>query len=109
MPLAGRIGVRIQRVNTITMPIPRVHLFELEDLSWFPHIFRRYATDYLSFVEARLQLHRPAGRLLTDLLSRTGSRRIVDLCSGSSGPLSAPTISVSSYQTEIKPGRKSSY
>ena len=30
------------------MPIPRLHLVELEDLRWFPTVVRDLATDYLS-------------------------------------------------------------
>ncbi len=71
------------------MPIPRVHLFELEDLAWFPRVVRDCATDYLQFVEHALRLHRPTIPLLGDLLSHTDSKRLVDLCSGGSGPLLA--------------------
>ncbi len=71
------------------MSLPRVQLFELEDLAWFPRVIRDYATDYLQFIEHRLRLHRPVMPLLRDLLERSGSERIVDLCSGGSGPLRA--------------------
>ena len=71
------------------MPLPRVHLFELEDLAWFPRVVRNYATDYLQFIEHALGLHRPTIPLLRDLLEQTESNRLVDLCSGSSGPLLA--------------------
>jgi hypothetical protein len=67
--------------------IPRVHLFELEDQRWFPNVLRDLATDYLHFVERRLALHRPAVPLLADLLRTTGASRVVDLCSGGSGPV----------------------
>ena len=29
------------------MALPRLHLFELEDLEWFPHTIRNLALDYL--------------------------------------------------------------
>lgn len=35
------------------MPLPRLQLFELEDLTWFPHTIRDLATDYLHFMETR--------------------------------------------------------
>ncbi len=66
-----------------------MHLFEFEDLAWFPRVVRDCATDYLQFVEHALRLHRPTIPLLGDLLSHTDSKRLVDLCSGGSGPLLA--------------------
>ena len=69
------------------MLLPRVHLFELEDLPWFPRVVRDLATDYLHFVESALALHRPALPLLTKLLRETGSDRVLDLCSGGGGPI----------------------
>ena len=32
------------------MPLPRLQLFELEDLEWFPHTIRDLALDYLGFM-----------------------------------------------------------
>ena len=68
------------------MRLPRLHLFELEDLPWFPALIRDLATDYLHFVETKLQLHAPVVPLLAEALTRTGEREIVDLCSGGGGP-----------------------
>lgn len=68
------------------MRLPRLHLIELEDLPWFPALIRDLATDYLHFVETKMQLHAPVVPLLAEALTRTGERDIVDLCSGGGGP-----------------------
>jgi hypothetical protein len=70
------------------MPIPRFQLFELEDLEWFPAIIRDLARDYLVFMERRFSLHKPVLPLLKEIIAATNSSRIVDLCSGSGGPIS---------------------
>ena len=71
------------------VPLPRLHLFELEDLSWFPAVIRDLATDYLHFMETRFALHQPVVPLLRDALRETKTDRIIDLCSGGSGPVVA--------------------
>lgn len=71
------------------MPIPRAQLVELEDLWWFPRAIRDFATDYLHYMEARFRLHEPAVPLLRDIMRRSGSADIVDLCSGGGGPAAA--------------------
>lgn len=71
------------------MAIPRLHLFELEDQAWFPSVIRDLSTDYLHFVQTRLDLHRPAGRLLAKAMRATGSNHVIDLCSGGGGPVPA--------------------
>jgi|tagenome__1003787_1003787.scaffolds.fasta_scaffold20830535_2 hypothetical protein len=65
----------------------RFHLFELEDQPWFPGIVRDLATDYLHFIEMRFALHRSIVPRLAEALRATGSREIVDLCSGGAGPI----------------------
>lgn len=65
----------------------RRHLFELEDLAWFPAGIRDLATDYLHFIEAWVALHRAIAPLVADALRQTGTSHIVDLCSGGAGPV----------------------
>ena len=65
----------------------RLQLVELEDLPWWPSVVRDLATDYLRFVESRFRLHRPMVPLLADALRRTGTQRVIDLCSGGGGPV----------------------
>jgi hypothetical protein len=65
----------------------RFHLFELEDQSWFPSTIRDLATDYLHFIETALKLDAVLVPLVERALGQSGTTRIVDLCSGGSGPL----------------------
>src|SRR5258708_3515854 len=69
--------------------MPRLQLFELEDLPWFPSTIRDLATDYLHFIEKRFRLHKPVVPLLRSALEKSASARIVDLCSGAGGPVLA--------------------
>lgn len=62
-------------------------LFEFSDQSWLPRCFRRIMTELMQFQAARYQIYRPAIPKLNDLLERSGCREILDLCSGSGGPL----------------------
>lgn len=65
----------------------RFHLFELEDQPWFPVIVRDLATDYLQFIQTRFRLDRAMMPIIRRVLEQSGATRIVDLCSGGSGPL----------------------
>ena len=67
-------------------PMRRIHLFELEDQSWYPAVIRNAATDFLRFALESGEIYAPAAPVLQDLITRTGARRIVDLCSGGGGP-----------------------
>src|SRR5260370_26412420 len=71
------------------MPLPRLQLFELEDLPWFPPAIRDLATDYLHLIERRFDLHKPAVTLLRRALEQSSLARVVDLCSGGGGPVLA--------------------
>jgi hypothetical protein len=71
------------------MPLPRLQLFELEDLQWFPRTIRDLATDYLHFMETRFDLHKPLVPLLREVLEESNTARVVDLCSGGGGPVLA--------------------
>ena len=64
------------------MPLPRLQLFELEDLAWFPPLIRDLATDYLHFMEAQFRLHEPVVPLLAQAIKDSHQTRVVDLCSG---------------------------
>lgn len=69
--------------------IPRLQLVELEDLPWFPRLFRDLATDYLEFVGTRIAMDRGVAPVLRKALERAGATRVVDLCSGGGGPVRA--------------------
>src|SRR4029453_17155878 len=65
----------------------RFHLLELEDQPWFPRVARHLATDYLQFIQTRFRLDRAMRPLVRRVLDESRTTRIVDLCSGGSGPL----------------------
>lgn len=65
----------------------RLHLFELEDQPWFPGVIRDLATDYLQFIQTKFRLDRAMAPIVKRTMEESGTRRIVDLCSGGSGPL----------------------
>jgi len=67
--------------------VKRLHLFELEDQPWFPATIRDLATDYLQFIQTRWRLDRAMTPLIRRVLEQGKTNRIVDLCSGGSGPL----------------------
>ena len=88
----------------------RLHLFEIEDQAWCPAIVRDLATDYLHFVQNAVSLHRTITPLIREALEAAGTTRIVDLCSGGSGPLPAVVaelgesgINVSATLTDLFP------
>jgi hypothetical protein len=78
--LAGRAERR-----RVVPALRRRQLFEWGDAPWLPAVFRRFMTDHLRFHAARG--FAPIVPLLARSLRRTGSERIVDLCSGGGGPL----------------------
>lgn len=63
----------------------RLHLFELEDLEWFPDVVRRGATDYLRFMIELLKIYKPAAVLISDILKKSKINQIIDICSGGGG------------------------
>ena len=64
----------------------RRHLVELEDLPWWPRVFRDAATDYLVTALRFTRIYNGAAPRLAAALERSGANRIVDLCSGGGGP-----------------------
>ncbi len=67
--------------------MPRIQFFELEDLEWFPKVFRNYMTDYLQFFFSKFKLYNPIIPVLKEALSKSRRSCIIDLCSGGSGPI----------------------
>lgn len=63
----------------------RLHLFEFEDLDWFPQIIRSGGTDYLRYFLIRTELYAPSAELISKTMSITGNHKILDLCSGGGG------------------------
>lgn len=65
----------------------RSNLFEFEDLRWFPDIWRKPMTRLLLVVHKMFKTAPVITRLISDVINRSGEYRIVDLCSGSGGPM----------------------
>jgi len=63
----------------------RIHLFEFEDLRWFPDSIRNYMTDFLQFVSNTFNFYRPITPMLKKGLDSIESNRIIDLASGGGG------------------------
>jgi hypothetical protein len=65
----------------------RRHLFEFEDLPWLPAGLRNMVTDVLrEGVVLRRDVYRSVVPMLTKVIREQNAFRVVDLCSGSSGP-----------------------
>ena len=70
----------------------RIHLFEFEDLPWFPHVLRESMTDFLSFLgELARDPYREFVTRLRTAMQRSGQQQLIDLCSGGGGPARAIT------------------
>lgn len=83
-------------------PVRRRHLFEFEDLGWFPTLFRDTITSWLA--DTFVGMYEPVVPLITRLIEAEGSDEVVDLCSGGSGPWEYLKASVDAAQAEA--GRK---
>jgi hypothetical protein len=66
--------------------VKRRQLVELEDLRWWPRVFRNAATDYLVTALRHTRTYSGLVPRLAAALRRTGATRIIDLCSGGGGP-----------------------
>jgi hypothetical protein len=64
----------------------RLHLWEIHEQPWCPSLVRDGATDCLAAIGGTLHQYRNVVPLLQRMLAATGSRQIVDLCSGGAGP-----------------------
>ena len=64
----------------------RLHLLEIHEQPWCPSVVRNGATDCLAIIAAVLHQYRNVVPLLAAALAASGSRRIIDLCSGGAGP-----------------------
>lgn len=69
------------------MKLKRIHLFEFEDLSWFPDWLRRALTRLVMVMHKVLKSDEQLTDLLVPLIKETKPDNIIDLCSGSGGPM----------------------
>ena len=80
----------------------RIHLFEFEDFAWFPNWTRTCLTRLLVVMHKLLGSSADLVQLLNRALVYSASPAIVDLCSGSGGPM------LDAYRTlKNQPGRNS--
>lgn len=63
----------------------RIHLFEFEDLSWFPSTIRNYMTDYLQFATNKFDFYAGVLDVLKQGVAKTENNTIIDLASGGGG------------------------
>ena len=66
--------------------IRRCNLFEIADNPYFPVIFRDMMTDILQFAVVKFRVYEPVIPLIKELMQHMQTNRIIDLCSGGSGP-----------------------
>jgi hypothetical protein len=64
----------------------RIQFIEIHDSDWCPATIRDAATDNLQFALGFVNQYAPIAPRLARALLRTGTRQIVDLCSGGGGP-----------------------
>lgn len=65
----------------------RIHLFEFEDFSWFPGWLRDCMTRYIAAIHVALATKEQIANLVARALAHSRERRVLDLCSGGSGPM----------------------
>ncbi len=65
----------------------RIHLFEFEDLSWFPNRIRICMTRLLVVMHKLLGTEEVLKELMIKTLKQVPRKNILDLCSGSAGPM----------------------
>lgn len=65
----------------------RLHLFEFEDFEWFPVWLRTCMTRYLATLHRLLGSEKNIALKLQQLIRKSGQYHILDLCSGSGGPM----------------------
>ena len=66
----------------------RMHLFEFEDLPWFPQTIRACMQDHLRFMgDLSAPAYKGFAEKLKSAMERSEQRKILDLCSGGGGPV----------------------
>ena len=65
----------------------RIHLFEFEDFTWFPNWLRKCLTRMMVVMHKMLNTSEEMAELVECALKHTDNNTIIDLCSGSGGPM----------------------
>ena len=82
--------------------ISRKILFEFEDLKWFPDVIRSGMTDYLRYLLTALNFYKPVVPLVLDVLTKTNSKTVIDLCSGGGGAIQQVYDGLKMHSDNIK-------
>jgi hypothetical protein len=62
-----------------------MHLFEFEDLPWFPQAIREGMMDFLKYGITWLNFYEPVAPLIKEMLNETGETNLIELCAGGGG------------------------
>ncbi len=65
----------------------RIHLFEFEDSAWFPNWLRVCMTRLIVVMHRLMGTSEELAKIIDRALSASGKTKIIDLCSGSGGPM----------------------
>ncbi|MBA3647930.1 MAG: class I SAM-dependent methyltransferase [Chitinophagales bacterium] len=63
----------------------RFHLFEFEDLPWFPDVVREGMTDFLRFMITKTNFYEPVMPIIAATLKKTGENQLMELGAGGGG------------------------
>ncbi len=80
----------------------RIHLFEFEDLRWFPSFLRNYMTDFLQFLTNKTKLFKSIVPILKKGIARSEGNQIIDLGSGGGGGLLWLSTELQKNNPELK-------
>lgn len=80
----------------------RIHLFEFEDLKWFPGWLRNYMTDFLQFVANQFKMYNSVVPVLIKGMDTANSNQIVDLASGGGGGWQSLSLELKKARPEAK-------
>jgi hypothetical protein len=65
--------------------VARTHLFEFEDLPWFPQVIRQGMMDYLRHMIEWTEFYRPCARVIKDVLQQSNTNTAIELGAGGGG------------------------
>ncbi len=69
------------------MPLPRLHIEELEDMEWVPRFLRHGIVRNVSFTVRLARIYDPLVEVFERFLRATRARTVLDLASGYGGPV----------------------
>ena len=78
-----------------------VHLFEFMDLKWYPYVLLKIQTKILQVIMTRTAGFDYTVPYINSIIEKTGEHKIIDLCSGASGPWLRIYKNLSADKTEI--------